>query len=34
MKPSFVVLDLETATSNRGSIWQIGITEVIEGETP
>ena len=31
MKPSFVALDLETATSYRGSICQIGITEVIEG---
>lgn len=31
MKPSFVALDLETATSYRGSICQIGITEVIDG---
>lgn len=31
MKPSFVALDLETATSYRGSICQIGITEVVEG---
>ena len=31
MKPSFVALDLETATSYRGSICQIGITEVVDG---
>ena len=31
MKPNFVALDLETATSYRGSICQIGITEVVDG---
>ncbi len=31
MKPNFVALDLETATSYRGSICQIGITEVADG---
>lgn len=31
MKPHFVAIDLETATSDRSSICQIGITEVIDG---
>ena len=31
-KTNFVAIDLETATSNRSSICQIGITEVIDGK--
>ena len=31
-KENFVALDLETATSDRSSICQIGITEVVDGE--
>lgn len=31
-KENFVAIDLETATSDRSSICQIGITEVIDGE--
>lgn len=32
IKDSFVAIDLETATSDRSSICQIGITEVVEGK--
>lgn len=32
IKENFVALDLETATSDRSSICQIGITEVVDGE--
>ncbi|MBP5514613.1 MAG: 3'-5' exoribonuclease [Bacteroidaceae bacterium] len=32
MKQNFVAIDLETATSDRSSICQIGITEVIDGK--
>ncbi len=31
-KENFVAIDLETATSNRSSICQIGITEVVDGK--
>ena len=32
IKENFVAIDLETATSDRSSICQIGITEVVDGE--
>lgn len=32
MKENFVAIDLETATSDRSSICQIGITEVVDGK--